>query len=129
MHACGQDGHTAMLLGTAKILVEYQEFLPYDVLLIFQPAEEGPNLGGARVMLADLEAQGISSQIKAIFGMHVFNDFETGLVGVRYGSLMSSTDELDMKIMGKGVHAGQPELTIDALSIGAKFISAMESFM
>lgn len=129
MHACGHDGHTAMLIGAAKILQQNRHLLPMDVLLIFQPAEEGPNLGGARVMLADLEKDKIACKICKIFALHLFNDFETGKVGIKYGSLMSSTDEFDIKIVGKGGHAGQPNNTVDALSIGAKVISSIESYM
>lgn len=129
MHACGHDGHTAMLLAASKVLQKHRDQLPTDVLLIFQPAEEGPNLGGARVMLADLEEKGMADRIWYSFGMHLFNDFESGKVGYRCGSLMSSTDEFDIKIIGRGGHAGQPDKTIDAVSVGTKFVSAMESYM
>ena len=78
MHACGHDGHTAMLLGAAKILNRHREHLPMDVLLVFQPAEEGPNLGGARVMLADMKEKGIAEKIQRIFGLHLFNDYPVG---------------------------------------------------
>lgn len=129
MHACGHDGHTAMLLSAAKILQRNRDSLPFDVLLIFQPAEEGPNLGGARVMLADLKKKGLASKVKNIFALHVFNDYPIGSVAMRCGAASSSTDEFYIKIIGKGGHAGQPHKTVDALSIGAKIVSAMETFM
>jgi len=129
MHACGHDGHTAMLLGAAEILSKHRDMLPIDVLLIFQPAEEGPNLGGARVMLADLKEKGMADKIERIFGLHLFNDYPTGAVQVKYGAMASSTDEYDITIFGKGGHAGTPHKCIDALSIGAKVITAMESYM
>ena len=129
MHACGHDGHTAMLLGAAKVLCALRETLPCDVLLIFQPAEEGPNLGGARVMLADLREQGIADRIERIYALHLLNDYPVGTVGTNAGSMASSTDEFDVTILGRGGHAGQPYKCIDALSIGAKVVTAVESYM
>ena len=129
MHACGHDGHTAMLLGAAKVLCALRETLPCDVLLIFQPAEEGPNLGGARVMLADLREQGIDKRIERIYALHLLNDYPVGAVGTKAGSMASSTDEFDVTILGRGGHAGQPYKCIDALSIGAKVVTAVESYM
>ena len=129
MHACGHDGHTAMLLGAAKVLCALRETLPCDVLLIFQPAEEGPNLGGARVMLADLREQGIADKIERIYALHLLNDYPVGTVGTKAGSMASSTDEFDITILGRGGHAGQPYKCIDALSIGAKVVTAVESYM
>lgn len=129
MHACGHDGHTSMLLGAARLLKAHEKELPMDVLLIFQPAEEGPNLGGARVMLADLMEKGMAEKIVRIFGLHLFNDYPLGTICAKYGAMASSTDEFDITVIGRGGHAGQPHKCIDALSIGAKVITAMESYM
>ncbi len=129
MHACGHDGHTAMLMSAAEILNKYKKKLKYNVLLLFQPAEEGPNLGGARIMLNDLEMNGLLQNIKYIFGQHITTEYDIGKVSVKYGSVMSSTDEFTLDIIGKGGHAGMPHETIDAISIAAKIINEMESFM
>ena len=129
MHACGHDGHTAMLIGAAKLLNRHKDQLPADVLLIFQPAEEGPNLGGARIMLADLQEKGLAEKVSSIYGLHLMNDYPTGTVASKPGAMAASTDEFTIRITGRGGHAGQPDKSIDALSIGAKVVSAMESFM
>ena len=129
MHACGHDGHTAMLLGTAKILQEYADELPTDILLIFQPAEEGPGLGGAVKMVPQIQNTGIADKIIAAFGQHVSNDYPAGFVALKKGPVAASTDSFDLTFIGKGGHAGRPNECIDALSAGAKFVTAMESFM
>ena len=129
MHACGHDGHTAMLMGASEILNNNRDKLKYDILLIFQPAEEGPSLGGARIMLKDLETNGLLPKIKYIYGQHITTEYEVGSIPIKYGSLTASTDEFTIEIIGKGGHAGIPQEAVDAISISSKFVGEMESFM
>lgn len=129
MHACGHDGHTAMLMGASEILNNNKDKLKYDILLIFQPAEEGPSLGGARIMLKDLEMNGLLPKIKCIYGQHITTEYSLGNISIKYGSLTASTDEFTIEIIGKGGHAGIPQEAIDSISVSSKFISEMESFV
>lgn len=129
MHACGHDSHTAMLLGAAKILAAHREELPYDVLLVFQPSEEGPIISGAYEMLKDMDELGLTEKIMVMFGQHVFNNADAGKVGTRYGSVSASTDVFTLKFIGSGGHCAEPDKSIDALSLGVRFVTEMESFM
>jgi len=129
MHACGHDGHTAMLMGAAEILNSNRQKLNHDILLIFQPAEEGPIPGGATIMLKDLESNGLLPKIKNIYGQHISTEYDIGNISIKYGNLTASTDEFAIEIVGKGGHAGIPQSAIDSISIASKFISEMESFM
>ncbi len=129
MHACGHDGHTAMLLTVAGILKEFEPELTRDVILMFQPAEEGPQPGGAKPMVEELERSGLAREIRVFGGLHVTTEYPVGSVVVKYGSAMASTDEFYLKIIGKGGHAGSPHTTVDAVSVAAKFVTEMESFM
>ena len=129
MHACGHDAHTAMLLGAAKILNRNRGDIDCDVLLVFQPSEEGPIISGAKEILKDIDKNGLSDKIVAMFGQHVFNSIEVGTAGTKYGSMSASTDVFDIVFTGRGGHCSRPHVCIDALSLGAKFVNEIESFM
>lgn len=129
MHACGHDAHTSMLLAASKILKKHSGLLPFDLLLMFQPAEEGPAPGGCKFMVEDIAEKGWLDKMVAGYAQHVFNDSPTGTVSYKYGSLAASTDEFYIDIKGKGGHAGFPQECIDALSVGAKVVGAIETFI
>ncbi|OPL08965.1 MAG: hypothetical protein AVO33_08630 [delta proteobacterium ML8_F1] len=125
MHACGHDGHMSIALGIIRYIKNERPTLTRGLLVLFQPAEEGP--GGAWPIIET----GILKkyQVTEIFGYHLYPDVEKGFFATRRGPMMAGTGELDIEITGRSAHGGQPHQGKDAVLLGARLVGDLQSIV
>ncbi len=128
MHACGHDGHTAILLGAAKLLKKHEKEFYGNVKLIFQPGEEGP--GGAKPMIEEQALE--NPRVDRMLGLHintVIDEIPNGGIGIAKGPMMASADWFTLRIQGKGSHGAAPHAGVDPVTITAQVISALQTIV
>lgn len=123
MHACGHDGHTAGLLGTAFILNELKDEFSGCVKFMFQPAEE--NYGGAKPMIEEGVLE--NPYVDAVFGCHLWGLMQENTAQIISGAMMAGVDSFDLKFIGRGGHGAHPHTTIDSILMAARFITSVQS--
>jgi amidohydrolase len=130
MHACGHDGHTAILMGAASVLTAMRAELPGTVVFVFQPAEEGPpegERGGAPLMLAE----GIFDAVRpeAMFGLHLWAQLNTGQIGYRSGPMMAGSDKFRIVVSGKQTHGARPWGGVDPIVVASQIVLGLQTIV
>ncbi len=123
MHACGHDGHMAILLGAAAVLSEQREHIQGQIKFVFQPAEE--RIGGARCMIEEGVLE--DPHVDAAFALHIFSAIPTGTLCWSKGIMMAAMDSFTLRIKGKGGHSSMPEEGVDAIRAGARVVTGLQS--
>jgi len=122
MHACGHDGHMAILMGAARFLAGRRDALAGNIVFLFQPSEEKPP-GGARRMIEEGALDGVDS----VFGLHLWQPLPSGVVGMRPGAIMAQADEFEVVVEGRGGHASQPDRTVDPVVAASHVVVAAQT--
>lgn len=124
MHACGHDMHASVAAGLAVILWKFRELLRVNILIVFQPAEECNPTGGAKAVIG----QGLFERfgVEEFYGLHMWPELKVGEIAVKPGPIMASSDKLLIRVTGKKAHAAEPQKGVDAISIAAEIINAVE---
>jgi amidohydrolase len=121
MHACGHDGHTAILLGTATVLSQLRDRIAGEVRFLFENGEETPP-GGAVGMVA----AGVMKGVDRVIGLHLWSPYETGIVQVNSRHVMAACDIFRIEVQGKGGHIGTPHTAVDPIAIGAQIVTNLQ---
>ncbi|MFW6410323.1 MAG: M20 metallopeptidase family protein, partial [Halanaerobiales bacterium] len=128
MHACGHDGHTAMGLGVARILMQMRDKLQGNIKLIFQPAEEDAQSGGgAQYMIEEGVLE--NPQVNAMVGMHIWPKLNLGEIGTKVGTIMAASDPVTIDVIGKGAHASLPNMAVDPVVIGSQIVNNLQTIV